>query len=187
MVDKLEVYWIAAGISSPASAGLPLGGWTEGDTVDQVKQWSSYLRRGDLGGLGDPDGQVDQKARVCLGGLSRRYLLSAPDGEKGRARYKSRTLQCLPQSALHWQPACTLEQVLEEECTPGGHQAHKKLRASNIWDSAGCKFIDTHIFLYWGIVDFQYCVHFRCTTKWISYIATLFLGSFSICPLGSIG
>lgn len=40
---------------------------------------------------------------------------------------------------------------------------------------------------YWSIVDFQYCVHFRCTTKWISYIATLFLGSFSICPLGSIG
>lgn len=36
------------------------------------------LQRGDLGGLGDPDGQVDQKARVCLGGLSRRYLLSAP-------------------------------------------------------------------------------------------------------------
>lgn len=38
MVDKLEVYRIAAGISSLASAGLPLGGWLEGDTVDQVKR-----------------------------------------------------------------------------------------------------------------------------------------------------
>lgn len=95
-----EVYWIAAGISSPASAGLPLGGWLEGDTVDQVKQWRSYLRRGDLGGLGDPDGQVDQKARVCPGGLSRHYLLSAPDGEKGRACYKSRTLQTFFPSQL---------------------------------------------------------------------------------------
>lgn len=65
----------------------------EGNTVDQVKQCSAYLRMGALGGLGDPDGQVDQEAQVCLVGPLLHYLPSAPDREKGRACYDNMTWQ----------------------------------------------------------------------------------------------
>lgn len=48
---------------------------------------------GGPGVLGDLDGQEDQKAQACLVVPQLHYLPSAPDREKGRARYDSMTRQ----------------------------------------------------------------------------------------------